>query len=263
MPVLIVWLIVMSWGFTLLVTALGRRFRDAVALAPARRCRIFFTPVGYPLSAAGSFAKVLAFNPVSGVIETWRWSLFESRRTVSPSRSGSARPSSRRCGWYVFGRMETASRTMSEWNGGIHGPTSRSAAKGWARATASVRSSASSTRSTLSCAAARTGPGLGPLGRQLRGASRRGLRDRRHQRVGKVDPDPGDVRDRDAGHRENRGLGAAVPATRGRRRGPPRADRPREVDLLGTILGSPPVRSGPKWAGSRSSRGRAPPRHPR
>ena len=71
MPVLIVWLVVLMWGFTLLVTALGGRFRDAVALAPlVVQAGIFLTPVGYPLDAAGSFAKVLAFNPASGVIES-------------------------------------------------------------------------------------------------------------------------------------------------------------------------------------------------
>ena len=76
MPVLIVWLVVLMWGFTLLVTAIGGRFRDAVALAPVLvQAGIFFTPVATPSSAAGSFAKVLAFNPASGVIEAWRWSL--------------------------------------------------------------------------------------------------------------------------------------------------------------------------------------------
>src|SRR5919106_326942 len=76
MPLLVAWLVVMMWGFTLLVTALGGRFRDAVALAPlVVQSGIFLTPVGYPLDAAGSFAKVLAFNPASGVIESWRWSV--------------------------------------------------------------------------------------------------------------------------------------------------------------------------------------------
>jgi lipopolysaccharide transport system permease protein len=110
MPVLIVWLVVLSWGFTLLVTAIGGRFRDAVALAPVVvQAGIFFTPVGYPLSAVpGSFAKVIALNPVSGVIEAWRWSLLG----VAPDGFAVAVALVATVvvavlGWYVFGRMET------------------------------------------------------------------------------------------------------------------------------------------------------------
>jgi lipopolysaccharide transport system permease protein len=109
LPLLVVWLIVLMGGFTLLVTALGARFRDAVALAPlVVQAGIFLTPVGYPLDAAGSFAKVLAFNPVSGVIEGWRWSLLG----IAPDgfAIGVALAETvavTLLGWYVFGRMET------------------------------------------------------------------------------------------------------------------------------------------------------------
>jgi lipopolysaccharide transport system permease protein len=109
MPVLIVWLIVLMWGFTLLVTALGGRFRDAVALAPlVVQSGIFLTPVGYPLDAAGSFAKVLAFNPASGMIESWRWSLLG----IAPDGFAIGVAVAETVvmallGWYVFGRMET------------------------------------------------------------------------------------------------------------------------------------------------------------
>jgi lipopolysaccharide transport system permease protein len=109
LPLLVVWLIILMGGFTLLVTALGARFRDAVALAPlVVQAGIFLTPVGYPLDAAGSFAKVLAFNPVSGVIEGWRWSLLGIAPDgfaigVGPAETVAAAL----LGWYVFGRMET------------------------------------------------------------------------------------------------------------------------------------------------------------
>jgi ABC-type polysaccharide/polyol phosphate export permease len=109
MPVMIAWLVVLMWGFTLLVTALGGRFRDAVAVAPVVvQAGIFLTPVGYPLDAAGSFAKVLAFNPASGVIEAWRWSLLG----IAPDAFAVAVALGETLavillGWYVFGRMET------------------------------------------------------------------------------------------------------------------------------------------------------------
>jgi lipopolysaccharide transport system permease protein len=109
LPLLVVWLILLMGGFTLLVTALGGRFRDAVALAPlVVQAGIFLTPVGYPLDAAGSFADVLAFNPASGVIEAWRWSLLG----IAPDgfAIGVALAETvavALLGWYVFGRMET------------------------------------------------------------------------------------------------------------------------------------------------------------
>jgi lipopolysaccharide transport system permease protein len=110
MPLLIAWLLLMTLGFILLVTALGARFRDAVALAPlVVQAGIFLTPVGYPLSAVpGAFGKLLAFNPASGMIEAWRWSLLG----MSPDGFAIAIALVETVvflvlGWYVFGRMET------------------------------------------------------------------------------------------------------------------------------------------------------------
>ncbi len=109
MPILVAWLLLMTFGFTLLVTALGGRFRDAVAMAPlVVQAGIFLTPVGYPLSAAGNFAKVLAFNPASGIIESWRWSLLGSSPDMFAIIVGLVEMVVMLVmGWYVFGRMET------------------------------------------------------------------------------------------------------------------------------------------------------------
>ena len=109
MPILVAWLLLMTFGFTLLVTALGGRFRDAVAMAPlVVQAGIFLTPVGYPLSAAGNFAKVLAFNPASGIIESWRWSLLGSSPDMFAIIVGLVEMVVLIVmGWYVFGRMET------------------------------------------------------------------------------------------------------------------------------------------------------------
>ena len=110
MPVLIVWLVALMWGVTLLVTAIGARFRDAVALAPVVvQAGLFLTPFPFPLSAVpGSFAKVLAFNPASGVIEAWRWSLLGMAPDGFAIVVGLAEMVAfALLGWYVFGRMET------------------------------------------------------------------------------------------------------------------------------------------------------------
>jgi lipopolysaccharide transport system permease protein len=108
MPLMVAWLLMLMWGFTLLVAALAGRFRDAVAFAPLLvQAGIFLTPVGYPLDAAGSFAKVLAFNPASGLIEAWRWSLLG----IAPDGFAigialAETVGAVLVGWYVFGRME-------------------------------------------------------------------------------------------------------------------------------------------------------------
>ena len=108
MPLMVAWLLLLMWGFTLLVAALGGRFRDAVAFTPlVVQAGIFLTPVGYPLDAAGSFAKVLAFNPASGLIEGWRWSLLG----IAPDGFAigialAETVGAVLVGWYVFGRME-------------------------------------------------------------------------------------------------------------------------------------------------------------
>ena len=69
-----------------------------------------YTGKSYPLSffEESSVAKVLAFNPVSGVIEGWRWSLLG----IAPDgfAIGVALAETvgvALLGWYVFGRMET------------------------------------------------------------------------------------------------------------------------------------------------------------
>ena len=108
MPLMVAWLLLLMWGFTLLVAALGGRFRDAVSFTPLIvQAGIFLTPVGYPLDAAGSFAKVLAFNPASGLIEGWRWSLLG----IAPDGFAigialAETVGAVLVGWYVFGRME-------------------------------------------------------------------------------------------------------------------------------------------------------------
>jgi lipopolysaccharide transport system permease protein len=108
MPLMVAWLLLLMWGFTLLVAALGGRFRDAISFTPLIvQAGIFLTPVGYPLDAAGSFAKVLAFNPASGLIEGWRWSLLG----IAPDGFAigialAETVGAVLVGWYVFGRME-------------------------------------------------------------------------------------------------------------------------------------------------------------
>jgi lipopolysaccharide transport system permease protein len=108
MPVMIAWLAAFMWGVALLTSSLSARFRDVVAFAPlVLQAGIFLTPVGYPLSTNDTLSHVLAFNPVSGLIEAWRWSLLG----MSPSMFAIEVSIAMTLGllmfsWYVFGRME-------------------------------------------------------------------------------------------------------------------------------------------------------------
>jgi lipopolysaccharide transport system permease protein len=102
-------LMLFMWGVTLLVAALAARFRDVIAFSPVVvQAGIFLTPVGYPLNVSDQVSTVLAFNPVSGVIEVWRWSLLG----ISPDLLAVAIAAAWTAGlvllgWHVFGRMET------------------------------------------------------------------------------------------------------------------------------------------------------------
>jgi lipopolysaccharide transport system permease protein len=109
-PLMIIWLLVFMWGVTLLTASLAARFRDVVAFAPlVVQAGIFLTPVPYPLNTIPpKVANILVFNPVSGLLEAWRWALLG----ISPDMTAVVFAA---CftvvlvwfGWYVFGRMET------------------------------------------------------------------------------------------------------------------------------------------------------------
>jgi lipopolysaccharide transport system permease protein len=74
-----VWLTVLAWGLSLLLAPLAARARDIVAVVPlVVQAGLFVTPVGYPISGApANIEAVLTVNPVSGVIEGWRWALLD------------------------------------------------------------------------------------------------------------------------------------------------------------------------------------------
>jgi ABC-type polysaccharide/polyol phosphate export permease len=109
LPAMVAWLVLFMWGVTLLASSLAGRFRDVVSFAPlAVQSGIFLTPVGYPLNATDQVALVLSFNPVSGLIEAWRWSLLGiSPDLFAVAFAGGFTVGVVLLGWYVFGRMET------------------------------------------------------------------------------------------------------------------------------------------------------------
>lgn len=77
LPVMMLWLFVFTFGVTLLLSSMAARYRDTVSIIPlVVQAGIFVTPVGYGLKGAPSnIHALLAINPVSGIIEAWRWCL--------------------------------------------------------------------------------------------------------------------------------------------------------------------------------------------
>jgi len=77
LPVLTAWLLVFTWGAVLFLAPIASRFRDAIAVVPLIvQAGMFISPVGYGLDSAPRNIKlVLSLNPVSGIIEAWRWSM--------------------------------------------------------------------------------------------------------------------------------------------------------------------------------------------
>lgn len=79
LPLMIAWLLLLAWATAAIIGSLSARFRDAVSAIPLiAQAGIFLSPVGYPVDQADGVARViLALNPVTGVIEAWRWCLVD------------------------------------------------------------------------------------------------------------------------------------------------------------------------------------------
>lgn len=77
LPVAIGWLVLFAWAILLGVASVNVRYRDASALMPyALQAGLLVSPIAYPLSAApASFEWLFILNPISGIVETWRWCL--------------------------------------------------------------------------------------------------------------------------------------------------------------------------------------------
>jgi lipopolysaccharide transport system permease protein len=109
LPLMALWLVALMWGPCLLFAGISTRFRDAVAIVPMlMQAGVFLTPIAYSIKGAPHLLQaVLWLNPVTGMMEAWRWSMLG----VAPS--GAALAS---CavwtlilpliGWWTFSRLE-------------------------------------------------------------------------------------------------------------------------------------------------------------
>jgi len=80
-PLLVVLLLAFSLGVSLILAALNVKYRDVKYVVPfAIQFLLFATPVIYPISMIPErYQFVIALNPLSGIIETFRASLIPNR----------------------------------------------------------------------------------------------------------------------------------------------------------------------------------------
>jgi len=80
LPVIILLMALQGFGLGLIVTALTTKYRDlAFLVAFGVQLAMYATPVIYPLSAVpSSFRSIIAYNPLSGLIETFRYAFLGS-----------------------------------------------------------------------------------------------------------------------------------------------------------------------------------------
>ncbi len=111
LPVGLAWLLVLTAGTVGISSALAVRYRDIVSFLPfLLQVGVFLAPVGYTLaSLSGTLATLVELNPLTGVIEAWRWMVISGYDPelgpifVSLAESLALAVA----GWWFFTRRET------------------------------------------------------------------------------------------------------------------------------------------------------------
>ena len=109
LPLLIVWFSVLVAGILFITASLTVRFRDMYALIPFwLQVGMFVTPVGYSLaSAPDNLQTLLQLNPLTGLLELWRWCMLDLPVELTPILSAAGGTLVLvTSGWFAFSRME-------------------------------------------------------------------------------------------------------------------------------------------------------------
>ena len=75
-PLGLLWLLILTWGIVTLTSAIAVHFRDILYGLPfLLQTGIFLSPVAFPASRIDSqvIELIFALNPLTGIIDTWRW----------------------------------------------------------------------------------------------------------------------------------------------------------------------------------------------
>jgi lipopolysaccharide transport system permease protein len=86
LPLLLLLVLMIALGMGLWFSALNAQFRDVRYIVPfLTQAFLFLTPIAYPLSSLpGNLQIVAAFNPMTGVVEGFRWALLGTDTAPGP-----------------------------------------------------------------------------------------------------------------------------------------------------------------------------------
>jgi ABC-type polysaccharide/polyol phosphate export permease len=111
LPAGLAWLLLLTAAIVGLGAAIAVRYRDMISALPfLLQIGVFFAPIGYSLAGLGPVVlRVVELNPLTGVIETFRWMTLSG---YAPATSAIAISVVETVvlvivGWLVFSRMET------------------------------------------------------------------------------------------------------------------------------------------------------------
>lgn len=111
LPLAVVWLFVLTAGFVAFTSSVAVHLRDVLNAMPfLLQAGVFVAPIGYSThSLSSTLRTVVELNPLTGVIEVFRWMLI-SGATVDTTSLWLALAGTLLVGffgWRVFGRYET------------------------------------------------------------------------------------------------------------------------------------------------------------
>jgi lipopolysaccharide transport system permease protein len=111
LPLGLTWLLLLTAGIVGISSALAVRYRDVTSILPfLLQVGVFLAPVGYTLaSLSGTLETLVELNPLTGVIEGWRWMLISG---YNPELGPIAVSLGETlvlavAGWWFFSRRET------------------------------------------------------------------------------------------------------------------------------------------------------------
>lgn len=111
LPLGLAWLFLLTLGVVAITASLTVRFRDILAALPFfLQLGLFLAPVGYPLRELGPTVRtILDLNPLTGLIEAWRWMLISGYSPPFEPVGVSLvlTPLIVLAGWMIFSRLET------------------------------------------------------------------------------------------------------------------------------------------------------------
>ena len=109
LPLVALWLYGLTLAVTLALGALNVRFRDVSSFVPfLLQGGLFLSPIAYPLSEVpNGLDTVLKLNPITGVVEAWRWSILGSPADgLALALAGAGTLVIAFASWMIFVRLE-------------------------------------------------------------------------------------------------------------------------------------------------------------